>query len=348
MATIPKQSRLHFMLRPSGSRIPKLLFRNPNATSFILLSDFFVRNPRPIISFQSNKVIETLSTIGHEIESRLFPTIHKWFDNKVILKVLRILILPLGILIIVLILLLERQFILQLLFSFSKMYLSLYSNPKNKDILSLIPIALLLSYLRLVAAYLLTLAWTVPVAIKIARDPRFDRIMPMFQTLAAIPAPAFFPFLIPIVSYVPGGFEFLSILLILTGMQWYMFFNLIGGMRSIPGDYEETARAFRATKFHYLRRVVFPAIYPSFITGSITSWGGGWNSLVVAEFIVFGYKTYSATGIGSLLDKAAYNTGNTLLILIIISAMMAVIVTINRLVWRRVYRRVIKKYGMGT
>ena len=127
-----------------------------------------------------------------------------------------------------------------------------------------------------------------------------------------------------------------------------MFFNLIGGVRSISGDIEESARAFRATKTHYLKRVLFPAIYPSFITGSITSWGGGWNSLVVAEFIIFGYKTYSATGIGSLLDKVAYSTGNIVLIMIIICAMLAVIVTINRLVWRRIYKRVIKKYGMGT
>jgi NitT/TauT family transport system permease protein len=347
IATSPKQKRLHFMLRPSGNRIPRLLFHNPATISSIQISDFFISNPRPLISVRSSKVIEVLSRIGSQIESKLFPTIHKWFDNKVILRILRISAVPLIISIIILILFLEREFIHQSFLSFSKMYLSLGNDPRNAEILSLIPIALLLSYLRLIAAYLLTLAWTVPVAIKIARDPRFDRIMPIFQTLAAIPAPAFFPFLIPIVNYVPGGFEFLSILLILTGMQWYMFFNLIGGVRSISGDIDETARAFRATKLHYLRRVLFPAIYPSFITGSITSWGGGWNSLVVAEFIVFGYKTYSATGIGSLLDKAAYNTGNTLLIIIIVSAMMAVIVTINRLIWRRVYRRVIKKYGMG-
>jgi NitT/TauT family transport system permease protein len=347
LARVTKHTRLHLMLRPPGSRFTKLLLRNPAATSSLQLSDFFIRNPRPLISVQSNKVIEALSMIGHQIESKLFPTIQKWFDNKAILRMLRISALLLIISIILLVILLEHEFIHQTFLSFSKMYVSIGNDSRNAEILSLIPIALLLSYLRLVAAYLLTLAWTVPVAIKIARDPRFDRIMPMFQTLASIPAPAFFPFLIPIVNYVPGGFEFLSILLILTGMQWYMFFNLIGGVRSISGEIEETARAFRATRFHYLKRVLFPAIYPSFITGSITSWGGGWNSLVVAEFIVFGYRTYSVTGIGSLLDKAAYNTGNTLLIIIIVSAMMAVIVTINRLVWRRVYRRVIKKYGMG-
>ena len=111
------------------------------------------------------------------------------------------------------------------------MYLALQSDSRNAKIISQIPIALLLSYWRLSVTYILTLAWTVPGTIKIARDARFNRIMPIFQTLAAIPAPAFFPFLIPIVNFVPGGFEFLSILLILTGMQWYMFFNLIGGVQ---------------------------------------------------------------------------------------------------------------------
>jgi len=346
--TIPKYTRRHFGLHTYRGKIPKLLFRNPAATSSIQISDFFVRNPRPLISVKSNKVIEILLKIGGQIEARIFPTIHKWFDNKDILRVLGIVALPVIVTLFIFIIIQEREQIHQSFLSISRMYLSLQSDPINAKIVSQIPIALLLSYLRLGAAYLLTLAWTVPAAIKIARDPRFDRIMPIFQTLAAIPAPAFFPFLIPVVDYVPGGFEFLSILLILTGMQWYMFFNLIGGVRAISGDVEETARAFRATKSHYLKRVLFPAIYPSFITGSITSWGGGWNSLVVAEFIIFGYKTYAVTGIGSLLDKAAYYTGNTVLILIIIGAMMTVIVTINRLVWRRVYRRVINKYGTGT
>jgi NitT/TauT family transport system permease protein len=171
--------------------------------------------------------------------------------------------------------------------------------------------------------------------------------MPLFQTFAAIPAPAFFPFMIIVVNYVPGGFEFLSILLVLTGMQWYILFNLIGGVRSISGDVQETARAFRVTRGQYIKRVLFPSIYPSFITGSITGWGGGWNSLIVAEYLVFGSKTYSVLGIGSLLDTAAYNIGNTILLLLIVGVMSTVIVMINRLVWRRIYKNVIRKYSMN-
>jgi NitT/TauT family transport system permease protein len=150
-----------------------------------------------------------------------------------------------------------------------------------------------------------------------------------------------------LVNYVPGGLEFPSILLILTGMQWYMLFNLVGGVRSIPGDIEESARAFRSTKSQYLRRVLFPSIYPSFITGSITAWGGGWNALIVSEYLVYGDKTYSVLGIGSLLDVSAYGLGNTVLILMIVGVMVATIVTINNLVWRRLYKKVIRKYSMS-
>jgi NitT/TauT family transport system permease protein len=248
----------------------------------------------------------------------------------------------------ILVIVLEGELIYRSLSALSNMSFSLYKDPRSTKIVSQIPPALFLSYIRLTSAYLITLAWTIPVAIRIAHSPNFERIMPLFQTFAAIPATAFFPFMAILIPYIPGGLEFPSILLILTGMQWYILFNLIGGIRSISGDIEETARAFRADKGQYVRRVLFPSIYPSFITGSITGWGGGWNSLIVAEFLVFGNKTYSVLGLGSLLDKAAYSLGNTVLLFLIVGVMVAVIVTVNRLVWRPLYRKVVRKYSMSS
>jgi NitT/TauT family transport system permease protein len=228
------------------------------------------------------------------------------------------------------------------------MYASLYTDSKSAKIVTQIPLALFLSYLRLAAAYLITMMWTIPVAIKIAHHPRFNHFMFLFQTFAAIPATAFFPFAIAVINYVPGGFEFLSILLILTGMQWYLLFNLIGGLHSMPANIEETARAFRATRGQYIRKVLFPSIYPSFITGSITGWGGGWNALIVAEYLVLGNKTYAVLGIGSLLDRASYDVGNTVLVLLLVGIMSLVIVMINRLIWRQIYKKVVKKYSINT
>lgn len=340
-ASVAGTHKRHIGLYHYNTNIPRFILRSGTVFSSVHLSDFLIRT----IYVKSQRLLETLSKIANASELRIFPSIHLWFDNKENLKIFRIIALPIVVSLAFLLVVQVGGLIYKSFLTLSSMYLSLYNDPLTTKIISQIPLALLLSYLRLTAAYLITLAWTIPVAIRIAHNPRFDRIMPLFQTFAAIPAPAFFPFVIVVVNYVPGGFEFLSILLILTGMQWYMLFNLIGGIRSISGDTEETARAFRATKSQYIKRVLFPSIYPSFITGSITAWGGGWNSLIVAEYLVFGNKIYSVLGMGSLLDKAAYTIGNTVLILLIVGVMVIVIFMINRLVWRRIYAKVIRKYS---
>jgi ABC-type anion transport system duplicated permease subunit len=311
------------------------------------LSDFLIRYPRPVIHERSAKLIEAIEDSVYLFEQRIFPRAHKWFDIEGNIRLFKWVVLPVIAAFVISVIVLESGTITKSFYALVQMYVSLYSDPTARKIVLQIPLALVLSYFRLAAAYLITLAWTIPVAIKIARDPKFNRIMPVFQTFASIPATAFFPFMAILVNYVPGGLEFPSILLILTGMQWYMLFNLIGGVRSLSGDIEEAAKAFRVTRGQYVRRVLFPSIYPSFITGSITAWGGGWNSLIVSEYLIFGNKTYSVLGIGSLLDTAAYDLGNTVLILLIVAVMVAVIVTVNRIVWRRFYKKVVQKYSMS-
>lgn len=314
-------------------------------------ADFLFRNPRRVLVHERTvNAIERVTSTAYSFEQRIFNPIHQWSDQKNNVKMIgnyKKIILVILAISMALFVLAESSIISQSVISLYQMYTSLYSDPKANAVVSQIPLALLLSYLRLIAAYLITLAWTIPVAIRIARSKRFSRVMSSVQTLASIPATAFFPFMAVLVNYVPGGMEFPSILLVLTGMQWYMLFNLIGGVRSISGDIEEVGKAFRCTKSQYLKRIFFPSIYPSFITGSITAWGGGWNALIVSEYLVYGNKTYTVLGLGSLLDYAAYSLGNTVLILIIVGAMVTMIVAINNLVWRRLYRKVIQKYSMS-
>jgi NitT/TauT family transport system permease protein len=311
------------------------------------LTDLLFRNPRrAILHTKSVGMIEKVTTSAYDAEQKLFRPINQWFDNnsKQIRHYKKIALVVLAVAV-CLFIVAERDMIYRSLVGLYGMYTSINKNADTAHVASQIPLALLLSYLRLAAAYLISLAWTIPVAIRIAKSERFGRVMSVIQTFASIPATAFFPFVAIIVNYIPGGLEFPSILLILTGMQWYMLFNLVGGIRSISGDIDEVAKAFRCTKPRYLRRVLFPSIYPSFITGSITAWGGGWNALIVSEYLVFGNKTYSVLGLGSLLDTAAYDFGNTVLILLIVGVMVAVIVTVNNLVWRRLYRKVMRKYS---
>ncbi|MCR4431625.1 MAG: ABC transporter permease subunit [Tepidanaerobacteraceae bacterium] len=201
-----------------------------------------------------------------------------------------------------------------------------------------IPRALLYSFVRLAAAYVISLLWTLPAALWIGHDERAEAFfMPVFQILASVPATALFPVMVYALIKHTGGMELAAVLLVLTGMQWYLLFNLISGVKSIPQDLKEAARILNLNGFLYWRRVALPALMPSLITGSITAWGGGWNALIVAEYVSYAGRIYKTFGIGSLLDGATYGAGNFQLIWSSLIAMMITIVGVNRFFWRKLY-----------
>ncbi len=210
-----------------------------------------------------------------------------------------------------------------------------------------IPLALLASTLRLLVAYGITLAWTIPAAIFIARNEKASRIlMPLTEVMASIPAVAFFPLILLLLVGVTGGLGVASILLVLTGMQWYLLFNLIAGARLVPADLLSAAEVQGVKGWLLWRRVMIPAMMPALVTGSITAWGGGWNALIVSEYQKYGGQSYHTFGIGYLIDKATFETPDPALLLLSVLSMVAFIYLINALFWKRMYRRAITKYQL--
>jgi NitT/TauT family transport system permease protein len=211
----------------------------------------------------------------------------------------------------------------------------------------LIPMATAASFLRLGVAYLISLAWTLPCALWAAESPRFNRVVAPFAEIAgSMPATALFPLIVVLVIEVTGGMNLASVLLILTGMQWYLLFNLLAGMRQVPADLKEAARSFGLTRFGTWRKLTVPALLPSLITGSITAWGGGWNALILSEYFVYHDHTYKVLGLGALLDDATYATGNSVMILLSLLSMIIAVMAINRLVWRRLYVLAMGRYKL--
>lgn len=207
-----------------------------------------------------------------------------------------------------------------------------------------IPLAIVYSFLRLSAAYVICVIWTIPAAYFIAKNRKASLyLIPIMEVAASIPAIALFPAMVVIfIRY--GNLEMAAILLILLGMQWYLLFNLIAGIRSIPKDVENVATSFGIKGGLYWKKVILPAMFPSFITGSITAWGGGWNTLIVAEFIVFKGKEYHLFGIGYLLDKATFESPNSSMVLLSVISMAVTIIILNRLIWQPLYRKALSKY----
>ena len=210
-----------------------------------------------------------------------------------------------------------------------------------------IPLALLYSFLRLVAAYLISLAWTVPLAYWLSRSPqRSARVLPIVQIVASMPATAFFPLIVAAIVALHLSMNVAAIVLILTGMQWYLLLNLVAGAQAMPEDLRELAAASNVGDWMFLRRFFLPVAMPSLITGSITAWGGGWNALIIAEYVTANGRVYSTLGIGSLLDRFTYVDGNLQMITLSILAMVAVVTMFNRLVWRRLYEVASERYRL--
>lgn len=208
-----------------------------------------------------------------------------------------------------------------------------------------IPAATLASILRITIAYLISLAWTIPCAIYASENQRFARILsPVAEIVGSVPATALFPLIVLFVIRVTGGMNLASILLILTGMQWYLLFNLLGGVSQIPADLKEAARSFGLSRTTIWRKLTLPALAPSLLTGSITAWGGGWNALILSEYFVYRGGTYKVFGLGAMLDEATYQTNNGLMILLTLFSMIIVVIMLNRFVWRRFYDLATERY----
>ena len=200
-----------------------------------------------------------------------------------------------------------------------------------------IPRALFFSFLRLCVAYAISLAWTVPLSLWVGENDRVAKIVtPVAEVVASIPATAFFPLIVFFVVRELGSVDVAAVLLVLTGMQWYLLFNALAGARQVPGEMKEMTRSFGLTFPARARKAILPAMAPSLITGSVTGWGGGWNALILSEYVAYGNHVYEAPGIGQLLQRATVS-GNTRLLVWCLVSMVIAIGVLNRLVWRRLY-----------
>jgi len=193
------------------------------------------------------------------------------------------------------------------------------------------------TFLRVNLALLIGALWTVPAGVAIGFNPRLARIaQPLAQIAASVPATALFPVVLLLLIKVGGGLGLGSIVLLLLGTQWYILFNVIAGAMAIPTDLKECCNVFKLYGLERWKKLILPGIFPYLVTGLVTASGGAWNASIVAEYFHFKGHIYTTTGLGAVISQAT-DHGNFPLLLAATMMMAAAVVTINRLVWRRLY-----------
>jgi NitT/TauT family transport system permease protein len=205
-----------------------------------------------------------------------------------------------------------------------------------------------LTFVRVNLSLIIGALWTVPVGVAIGFSPRFARFMqPLVQLAASIPATALFPVLLLFLIKLRGGVEIAAMALMLLGTQWYILFNVIAGAMAIPTDLKEAAHIFRFSSLDRWRYLILPGIFPYLVTGMVTASGGAWNASIVAEYFHFQGRIVEAPGLGSTISRAS-DAGQFDVLLASTLIMAAIVVFINRLLWRKLYRLASTKFKLET
>jgi NitT/TauT family transport system permease protein len=203
------------------------------------------------------------------------------------------------------------------------------------------------SFVRVWYVYVFSVAVGLPLGIVVALHSKLYQVgSPVLQVISAIPATALLPPIALFVATLPFSGELTAAIVIFLGTIWYIIFNVIAGIRSIPSEIFEVAKLMRLKGWAYWKDVLIPAALPSFVTGSITGIGAAWNTLVVAEYFVISGRviTRVPNGIGVLLNVAT-NTGDLVLMGLTIFSMTVLLVAMNLSLWRRLYKYTTKRFA---
>ncbi|PSR30415.1 MAG: ABC transporter permease [Sulfobacillus benefaciens] len=201
-----------------------------------------------------------------------------------------------------------------------------------------LPLYALYSWLRMFAAYIISLFFTFGYSYLAAYNKRAEKILiPLLDILQSIPVLSFLPVvLLAFIALFPEsriGVNLASILLIFTGQVWNMVFGLYNGLITIPSDLKESARSLNLSAWQRFRLLELPYSMVGLVWNSMMSWAGGWFFLMAAEMFSLGNHNYQLQGLGSYLQTAA-NQGNWAKEIWGLVVLILVIVAMDQIVWR--------------
>lgn len=222
-----------------------------------------------------------------------------------------------------------------------------FSDPE----LANLPVYVVLTLGRMSIAYVISLGIALGMGVLAAEHKKFAAIFyPIYDVGQAVPILALFPVFFVMLSRAfggPIGLEMTAIIVLVLDMIWYMFLNVVSAVKNIPGEMKEVGRLFGFKGMKRITHLIIPAILPAIVTGSILSWGTGWNTIIFAEYMPyelerFGGQPLTLPGLGSYLDKTGYlppPKGNPIRLVFLLGVIAVIVLAMEGLVWRRLLRK---------
>jgi NitT/TauT family transport system permease protein len=201
-----------------------------------------------------------------------------------------------------------------------------------------LPYYTILSGIRGLIAYALSLVFTIFVGYFAAKSATAERIIiPMLDILQSIPVLAFLPVVfLSLISIFPKsnmGLELGAILLIFTGQVWNMTFSFYSSIKGVPTDFKEAYTVMGLSHWQTLWKVELPFAAVNLVWNSLLSLAGGWFFLSVCESFPVGDQNFQLPGLGSYMQVAVAQW-NVKAMILGIFAMVMLIVTIDFVIGR--------------
>ena len=208
--------------------------------------------------------------------------------------------------------------------------------------------ALAASFVRVWYVVAICIAIGLPMGIVISLNFKlYDTASPILEVISSIPAPILLPAIV-LIPGIGGSPEAVAAIVIFLSVFWYIVFNVMAGVRTLPADMKDLPRVFKVGRASAWKNVYIPSALTALVTGAITAVGGAWNALIIAEYFQPNPNkppvTEVAVGIGKTITQAT-NSGNNLTLFLAVISMTVLIVAFNLTVWRRLYHRVTKRYA---
>ena len=206
-------------------------------------------------------------------------------------------------------------------------------------------IGVLATFVRVNVALVIGVAWTIPAGVAIGLSPRLSRIA---QPLGSDQRPLFrrLPYFLLCCwcSSDSGGLG--------SPRSFCCCWEHSGtsSLMSSPAQllYPLTLRKLLRSSSSALprkwRKLILPGIFPYLVTGLVTASGGAWNASIIGN-ISISRAGIPDRGLGAVISRAT-DSGNFDLLIASTIVMAAVVVTINRTVWRRLYALAETRYKL--
>ncbi|MBE3599099.1 MAG: ABC transporter permease subunit [Limnochordaceae bacterium] len=194
------------------------------------------------------------------------------------------------------------------------------------------------SILRMVAAFALSVAFSLGYGYLAARSARAERfLIPLLDVLQSVPVLGFLSVSInALTGLFPGqivGLELASIFAIFTSQVWNLTFAFYYSLSSLPRELRLVSDVYRLSPWQRFTRLELPGSMIPLVWNGMMSFGGGWFFLAASEAITVLNRRLMLPGVGSYL-ATALERADARAVGYAILTMALVVLGIDQLVWR--------------